>query len=375
MNNLKYCKICVLPNTRPNINFDECGNCNCATSEKKDEINWSSRQRDFNELISKVKARGAAYDCIIPVSGGKDSTWQVLKALEYGLRPLCVTWKTPARSSLGQENLNNLISLGVNHIDFAINPNVEKLFTRKAFERFGTPVIPMHMALHAIPLQIAVNYKIPLILWGENAAFEYGGDDQSLKGFTLTSEWLKTYGVTNGTSHKDWVDNELSEEDLAPYAWPSDEEQKASGVKAVFLGHYFRWDPHETYSIARENGFKSDIKPRTGYYKYADIDDEFLITIHHYLKWFKFGFTRTWDNLSIEIRNSRMTRDQAISLLEKIGDERPELEIKKFCNYTEMSVDRFNEICEKFRNKNIWVQDAVGVWKIDNFLFKNKVWR
>ena len=135
------------------------------------------------------------YDCIIPVSGGKDSTWQVITALDYGLKPLCVTWKTPARNTLGAKNLQNLVNLGVDHIDFSINPKVERRFTLKAFEGLGSPVIPMHMALHAIPLQFAVNFRVPLILWGENSAYEYGGQDEALKGVRLTHAWLKKYGV------------------------------------------------------------------------------------------------------------------------------------------------------------------------------------
>ena len=213
---MRYCQICVLPHTRPNLHFDNEGNCNCATAEKKAAINWTEREAQFRELVSETRVKHATYDCIIPVSGGKDSTWQVITALEYGLKPLCVTWKTPARNQLGAKNLQNLIHLGVDHIDFSINPKVERRFTLKAFERLGSPVIPMHMALHAVPLQLAVNFKVPLILWGENSAFEYGGQDETLKGVRLTHAWLKKYGVTNGTSAEDWVDQELSFQDLAP---------------------------------------------------------------------------------------------------------------------------------------------------------------
>ena len=126
---IKYCNTCILPNTRPNIQFDAEGRCNGATLDNKRNINWVKREGDFQKLVLETKSKNRIYDCVIPVSGGKDSTWQVIKALEYGLRPLCVTWKTPVRTKLGEANLNNLVSLGVNHIDFTINPNVEKTFT------------------------------------------------------------------------------------------------------------------------------------------------------------------------------------------------------------------------------------------------------
>jgi len=371
---MRYCRICVLPHTRPNLYFDKEGNCNCATAEKKANIDWISREAQLCELVEATRAKDSVYDCVIPVSGGKDSTWQVITALEYGLKPLCVTWKTPARNKLGAKNLQNLINLGVDHIDFSINPKSERLFTLKAFERLGSPVIPMHMALHAIPLQLAVNFRIPMILWGENSAYEYGGQDEALKGVRLNHAWLKKYGVTNGTSAEDWVDQELAFQDLAPYRWPSDVEQEQAGVIAVFLGHYLRWDPHHTYDVARQHGFQAGDHPKTGLYEFADIDDEFLISIHHWMKWYKFGFTRLWDNLSLEIRNGRICREAAINLLHERGEEVPTVEIAQFCEYVKISEKRFFEIAESFRNKDIWGKGEEGEWRLQEFLIPDWEW-
>ena len=375
MRQIEYCKTCILPNTRPNLIFDETGNCNgCASTIEKETIDWDVRKKDFESIVKQFKKKNQKYDCIIPVSGGKDSTWQVVKALEYGLNPLCITWKTPARNQLGMSNLQNLINLGVNHIDFSINPIVERLFTRKAFEKMGSPVLPMHMALHAIPLQFAVKFHIPLIIWGENSAFEYGGENKGLKGFRLNSDWIKDYGVTNGTSAEEWIDNELSQSDLAPYFWPSDFEQEKVGVQAIFLGHFFKWDPNHTFKIAKKNGFKEGKIPKTGFYSFADIDDEFLITIHHWIKWYKFGFTRLWDNLSLEIRNKRITRKQAIDIIIKTGNELPHKEISEFCDYIRINEKKFFEIVEKFRNKKIWKQDDNNKWYLKNFLIEKWEW-
>lgn len=372
---LKYCSKCVLPNTRPQINFNYetliCDACQNILNRK--QTDWSEREKLFRELVTSVKSKRKSYDCIIPVSGGKDSTWQVIVALEYGLHPLCVTWKTPARNKIGAENLQNLIKLGVDHIDFSINPSVEKIFTLKAFKKMGSPVIPMHMALHAIPLQLATKFKIPLILWGENSADEYGGEN-NLKGLKLNREWLLKYGVTNGTCHSDWIDNELTEKDLAPYAWPNDSEQDQAGVKAVFLGHYFKWDPQHTFKVASKYGFRSAEKAKTGFYEFADIDDSFLITIHHWMKWFKFGFTRMWDNLSLEIRNERMTRKMAIDKIKSFGEELPKSEISLFCKYVNISETEFFNIASSFRNNDIWKSNSNGVWFIKDFLIEDWKW-
>ena len=234
---IKYCKFCVLPNTRPNIYFNfknnTCSVCN-SLMNKKIKISWKSREIKFRKLIDIAKNKKRIYDCVIPVSGGKDSTWQVLTALKYGLRPLCVTWKTPARNKLGSSNLKNLISLGINHIDFSINEKIERYFTLKAFKNFGNPLIPMHMAIHAIPLQIATKMKIPLIIWGENSGIEYGGAKSSLKGEYMNLAWRKVYGVIHGTTAKDWIDKNLSLNDLSPYFWSSENEKKKLGLKKFF---------------------------------------------------------------------------------------------------------------------------------------------
>ena len=374
MTALRYCRTCILPHTRPNISFDADGNCNCATAAKKAVVDWAERESQFRELVSTVRALKRPYDCIIPVSGGKDSTWQVVTALQHGLRPLCVTWRTPARTALGQANLQNLINLGVDHVDFSINPAVERRFTLKAFERCGSPAIPMHMALHAIPLRFAVDCGIPLILWGENAAYEYGSEDQELTGVRLTHAWLKQHGVTGGTTAADWVAEDLTVADLAPYVWPSDEVQERAGIKAVFLGHYFPWDPRRTFEVARSRGFAADERPRTGYYNFADVDDDFLIAIHHWMKWYKFGFTRLWDNLSLEIRNGRMSREEAIAIVAARGDELPMPEIARFCAYVGIEEGRFFEIAERVRNRDIWKAGPDGTWRLDGFPIEGWNW-
>ena len=373
---LKYCKSCVLPNTRPNISFNSEGFCaGCISSDSKKRIvDWNSRDMEFHGLINDIKNLKKDFDCLIPVSGGKDSTWQVVTALEYGLKPLCVTWKSPARNSLGERNLQNLISLGVNHIDYTIDPRTERIFTRKAFERYGTPLIPMHMGMHAITLQLAINFQIPLVMWGENSAFEYGGDDEMLKGSRLTTAWLKEYGVTNGTVAEDWIDDELSKSDLVSYAWPSDVQQERAGVSAIFLAYFKPWDPRETLRIASKAGFVSDDKPKTGFYAFADIDDAFLITIHHWMKWYKFGFSRLWDNLSLEIRNGRMSRETAIDIIAEVGEEKPHKEIDEFCSYVDITERQFYEFAEKFRDRSFWKKKKNGNWEIENFLLDNWNW-
>ena len=372
---IKYCKKCLLPNTRPGVIIGDDGISNVWKDSHtlNYNVDWNERKDQFENLVSRIKKSTSGYDCLVPVSGGKDSTWQVLKCIEYGLNVLAVTWKTPARTLIGQANLQNLIALGVDHIDYTINPEVEKKFMYKSLIKFGSTALPMHMALFNIPLKIAVKFNIPLVIWGENSATEYGTDDESLKGLEMNSKWLNKHGVMHGTTAKDWVDKDLTIKDLTPYFGPSETELKETDVRAVFLGHFFKWDPEISLQKAKKNGFSVRKEgPKTGYYNYADIDCDF-ISIHHFFKWYKFGFTRLFDNLAIELKKDRLTMNQAIAILKKFGIQQPNEDIKKLCKFLNIEQSHFFEILESFRNHHIWFVEN-NKWKIKNFPIKDWKW-
>jgi N-acetyl sugar amidotransferase len=371
---VRYCARCILPATRPNVGLDAAGVCHaCRTHASRPAIDWAARAAAFDEVVRRARARSRGYDCVIPVSGGKDSTWQVVRCLEAGLHPLAVTWKPPARTEIGVRNLANLVRLGVDHVDYQVSPKVERKFLYRALVEHGTTAIPMHMALFSIPLTIAVRFDIPLVVWGENSAVEYGGDGDEAEGFRLDEAWLRRYGVTHGTTARDWVSPELTARELTPYFWPSDAELAARGVLAVFLGYYFPWDPETSLRVARAHGFEPRAEgPKTGWYDYADIDDDF-IAIHHWLKWYKFGFTRSFDNLSLEIRNGRMTREAAIEALRLRGDETPREDIARFCAFVGITEAHFFEVAERFRNPEVWRRRG-GKWTIEGFLVPDWKW-
>lgn len=373
---MNYCRKCVLPNTRPNLLFDETGLCSaCKNWATKPDISWKGREILFQEVVKNAKHSSTGYDCLIPVSGGKDSTWQVVKCLEYGLRLLAYTWRPPGRTAIGQRNLENLARLGVDHIDMTVSPDVEKRFTLASFRQFGSNAIPMHLGIYNTPLRLALQMKIPLIIYGENSAFEYGNADDARTGFTIDANWLKKYGVTHGTTAEDWIGTAgLTKKDLVPYLAPDISEVTSAGIRAIFLGYYLPWDVEVTREVATLHGFESVAGgARTGYYDYADLDDDF-ISIHHWMKWFKFGFTRSFDNLALEIRNGRLSRDAAIAWLRKRGDETPREDIQKFCAWLGFSQEEFDKISETFRNPEIWKIEG-GRWRIPGFLLRDHLWQ
>ncbi|MDA1310275.1 MAG: N-acetyl sugar amidotransferase, partial [Proteobacteria bacterium] len=243
---MKYCVRCILPDARPGIFLDEQGVCSGCRGhdDKENHIDWAARANAFNAVIAEAKSRSSGYDCIVPVSGGKDSWYQVITSQEHGLKVLGVTWRTPGRTEIGQRNVERMVSqLGIDHIDFTINPDVERRFMTAAYERKGATAIPMHMALFAIPTRLAVQMRIPLVVWGENPQLEFGGAEADRLATELDLDWIAKHGVTNQTSREDWIGAEgLSDTDLAAYRLPPAEAFKAFAPKSVFLGSFFKWN-------------------------------------------------------------------------------------------------------------------------------------
>ena len=370
----RYCQSCILPETRPGVSLDPEGVCRgCRNVRRKPEIDWDGRAALFRQVAAHARDRARSYDCIIPVSGGKDSYWQVVTCLEHGLRPLCVTYVYPGRNRLGEENLRRLIALGVDHVEFRLNPRVERAFIEKTFRTMGISGLVTNMAIFTVPVRIAVAYDVPLVIYGENSAFEYGTRDESLTGARMDRRWLKSFGVSAGTTAEDWIDDELSRDALAPFILPSDEVLEAKSIHVIFLGYYFPWDPENSRRIAVSHGFKARAEgPRVGHYDYVNIDDD-MIGVHHHPKWHKFGITRTWDTLSMEIRQGRLEREKAMAFVSKRGDETPWDDIRLFCDYLGMPVREYFAILEGFRNRDLWSRRG-GRWMIEEFLIPDFPW-
>jgi N-acetyl sugar amidotransferase len=365
---VRFCQSCVLPDSRPGIELDADGVCNACRGHRTNrlEIDWSARERELAQICDQARGRGAPYDCIVPVSGGKDSFWQVIRCREMGLKVLAVTWKSPGRNALGQANLDALVGLGVDHVDFSIDPSVEARFMRRTLVETGSTAVPMHLAIFAIPMRLAVRLGVPLIVWGESPFMEYGGDTGDTDLNLLNHAWLSRHGILQGRRAEDWAGADLSIRELEPYTPPTEAEFERAAVRSIFLGYYTPWDPETSLQAAEAHGFRRRPEgPKIGLYDYADIDCDH-IAVHHWFKWPKFGFTRLFDNLSIEIRNGRMSRDQALATIARLGDQRPDGDIAAACAFMGLSAAEFGALEEKFRDQAIWTrrQDR---WVIDGF--------
>jgi len=378
MNKLIYCKNCLIPDTRPHLFFDKNGICSaCINHENKKKINWNKRKIEFENLVKKFKKKDN-YDCIIPVSGGKDSTYQVIKCLEYNLRPLCVTASTDDLSPLGRENLENIKNLGVDYIEVTANPVVRKKVNKFTLNSIGDISWPEHILIFTIPIQVAINYGISLIVWGENAQNEYGGPQKEANKNILDEKWLYEFGGASTLRLNDLVgvDN-IKETDLLIYKYPDIKLLRKSKITGIYLGHYFEWDGFKNKEIAERNGFKSWNKIVEGSFVNYENLDNYQTGIHDYFCYLKYGFGRASMQASLLIRRKIISRDEALKKVMELEGKYPKTYLGKKIKYILQSISmkeqEFIDICDQFTNKNIFLKRKDGSLYKDNTLSLKKI--
>lgn len=362
---LKYCKNCLYPDTKPELGFDENDVCDACNSIKfKEKIDWSSRRNDLEQILEKYRNKdGSKYDCIIPVSGGKDSHYQayVIKE-EFGLNPLLVNFHPIDFTDIGRKNIENLKSLGIDCIEFTANPVIYKKLSRFGLHELGDFEWPEHIGIFTIPVQIAVNYKIPLIIWGENPQMEYGGSEQVRSSPYLDREWNEKHGgyFLDKIKPIDMLKYGIERKDLLAYLYPSDEEIRNVGVTGIFLGHYLKWDMFKQLDIVKKLGFSLNPEIKEGTYSnWENLDTKYTV-FHDYFKFLKYGFGRATDHTSIEIRYGRMTREEGLKLVKQYEGKIPTKYLQEFLNDAGLTFEEFLKVCEKFTNKNLFKKDNNG---------------
>jgi len=365
---IKYCSKCLFPETKPDLFFDEDGVCSaCIAAEEKNKgIDWLQREKEFYEIINYYKRPKSeiGYDCLIPVSGGKDSTYQAYFMKEKcGMNPLCVCFETTAVTELGQKNLDNLSKMGLDVIHFKKNSEVYKKMVVESFKRVGDEMWPNHIGIFTIPVVFAVKFNIPLIIWGENSQQEYGGPNlDSVKNRILNRKWLEEFGGLLGNRIQDMIGvNGITEKELTPYFYPSDEEIERVGITGIFLGSYFFWDARKQLEIIEKYGFsvKEDGPTEGTYTNYENLDEK-LVGLHDYLKYVKYGFGRATDHVCIDIRNGRLTREQGIELVKKYDGKYPNYGVSEFIKYSGLLKREVDFIIDSYTNPLIFKQDEFG---------------
>jgi N-acetyl sugar amidotransferase len=364
---LTYCKHCVMPDTKPDLQVDDEGVCNaCRNYEKRKEVDWAVRRKELLAVLEKYRSRGGSnWDCIVPVSGGKDSTYQVVRMLQLGLNPLCVTSSTCDLSELGRRNIENLKRLGVDHVEMSPNPLVRAKLNRVGLTQVGDISWPEHVGIFTIPVRAAVQFNVPLIVWGENSQNEYGGPAVAAGNNVLNRRWLEEFGGLLGMRVSDVVGVEgIEAKHLICYTYPSDDELARVGVTGLFLGHYLPWDGLSNTLIAQTNGFSTyDNVVEGSIVNYENLDNH-QTGIHDYFKFLKFGFGRATDLACLHVRRGRLTRRDGLDAVKRLDGRFPWEYLGKpledILNPLDMTVEEFICLCDKFTNKKIFKRDVSG---------------
>lgn len=366
--NVVFCKRCVISNQRPRVHFNTEGVCGqCLYSKyKRTMVDWDKREKQLEELCNKYRSKDGSWDVIVPGSGGKDSGYvaYVLKE-KHGMHPLTVTWASAITTEIGAQNLYNFTQAGYDNILLTPNGNVHRKLSKLAFMEFGDNFLPFVYGQIHVPLQIAVKFNIPFIMYGENGELEYGG---SLKNYNVST--LDPTGhdyilekFTNFTPEH-WLSYGITEDQLRFYKPPPIEEIKKVGVEEHYYSYFEDWQPEKHYEIARKFlGFKPNSTRSEGTYTdFASLDDK-TDGFHYYMAFIKFGIGRATSDAAHQIRSNLITRDEGVDLVQKYDGEFPAKYLKDFLDYMEMGIDTLNQTIDKFRRHIIWKKEN-EIWKL-----------
>lgn len=371
---MRYCRLCLYPDTKPDLSFDGEGVCNaCLNYQRRTEVDWNQRKEEFLSVVKAYRnEKGDNYDCLVPVSGGKDSTYQLLRLLEVGMNPLCVTATTDDLSDIGRRNIENIKKLGVDYIEVTTNPVIRRRINRFALETVGDISWPEHVTIFTVPVRVAVQHNIRLIVWGENPQHEYGGPAASTQKNMLDRRWLEEFGGLLGLRVSDIVGQVgITQRDMIQYTYPSDEELARVGVTGIFLGYYFPWDGYRNALYAQGYGFETFPTMVEGALANYENLDNHQMGLHDYFKFLKYGFGRATDIACNHIRRGRITRRDGLELLKRHDGKFPWTylgkKIEDILAPLDMSVEEFVKVCDRWTNKKLFKTDSQGKLMKDRF--------
>ena len=364
---IRYCSRCVMPETKPDILFDDQGVCSaCRHFEARAEIDWTARRAELEEVLARYRTTdGSNYDCIVPVSGGKDSTFQTIRVLELGMTPLAVTSTTCKLTDLGRRNLDTLHRLGVDSVEYTPNPKVRRKLNRLGLFEVGDISWPEHVGMFTIPVRMAVQFGVPLIVWGENSQNEYGGPASAAEDSVLTRRWLEEFGGLLGLRVSDLIGQDgIEARDMVAYTYPTDEQLAAVGVTGIFLGYYVPWDGWANQMIAQAHGFETYPTFVEGsLVNYENLDNAYN-GIHDYFKYLKYGFGRATDLACMAIRRGRLSREDAIRLVRIHDGAFPwthlGVSLEEILDDLDLTLEEFQAVCDRFTNKRLFECDRHG---------------
>ena len=387
-NSVEFCKRCVISNQRPSstvefksakgekksvINFTDEGVCSaCVYHEEKEQgIDWNERDSQLKKLLSGFKRDNGEYDVIVPGSGGKDSAYtaHVLK-YKYGMNPLTVTWAPHLYTDIGIKNFQEWMHAGgLDNILYTPSGKLHREMTRNAFINLLHPFQPFIVGQRIIGPAMAKRFGVKLVMYGENQA-EYGNAIEENSNPIMNMDFFSSDDPLDmkfgGVSMSEYIKSgDYTKGDFAPYIAPKQSGLIEAGVEVHYLGYYLKWDPQECYYYAVENtGFQANpVRTEGTYSKYSSIDDK-IDPFHYLTTLIKFGIGRCTYDAAQEVRNGKITREEAAYLVKKYDGEFPNIYFKEFLDYININENEFHKIIDKHRSPHLWAQDDEGNWHL-----------
>jgi N-acetyl sugar amidotransferase len=361
---LLWCSNCLSMSTRPRLKFDQRGWCNaCQWTEKKKTLNWDQRLNELKELLDKHRREDGNFDCIVPVSGGKDGSYVAYNLKhKYGMNPLAVTVTPALPLELGEKNLRAFVESGYNHISVNVDSNAMKALNKTGLMEMGFPYYGWLIAIHTAVMRIAVNMGVGLIFYGEDGEVEYGGSTETDKTPIYDAAYQKKIYLEGG--YEDVLKNSgLSKKDLFFFSYPQDEELKNNPIDLTHWSYFENWNPYRNYLVAKDHcGLEESDGSNAGTFTNYSQNDQALYDLHTYLMYLKFGFGRANQDACIEIRRDAMDREQAVNLVKLYDGQYPENHLNAYLEYFEITKEQFDAVLDRWVNKDLF-EKIEGRWK------------
>ncbi len=371
MAKMKLCKRCVNPNTRPNVHIDEKGICRVCRHLKNVEsgqLDWSQRKKEILDIAQWGKDNSKnAYDCIVTVSGGKDSTRQAFFAREeLGLNPLLVSCVYPPEelSELGATNLSMLVENGFDCITISLDPKTWKKLMQESFKRYRNIFNASEMALYAIPIHTAIAHQIPLVFLGENPAFTIGEKHGRLDG---DASQMRNCNTLKGGKANKFISENINRQNLYFYNYPPEKDVVQAGLKLVYLGYYIEdWSGFNNANFSISKGLQIRNEPPENIgdlWGFSGLDEEFRL-VNQWIKFVKFGFGHVTDQVMELIHSGKITREEGLELVEKYDGKCHPKYIKRLCHYLDISKEKFQLEIEEVRDPELWRKNINDKWEL-----------
>ncbi len=363
---MKFCKKCIMPDTRPGISFNLEGVCiACQNNEKKKSVNWDARMKELEILCDKYRRKNPGeYDCIIAVSGGKDSHYQVHVMKELmNMNPLLITVEDFfTMTEAGKHNIKNISeAFGCNLISFKPNRKAAKVISRYMFENYGRPLWYVDRLLYTVPLYYAASLNIPLLVYGENVSYEYGGVDDKE---TYSARAQIFNGVAPDVKLDELVQAGVPRDELVYLEAPSQE--LLNKLEPIYLSYFMEWNSVKNYEFAKTRGFKDLTHEwdRTNHIENFNQIDSYGYLLNAWMKYPKYGHAYATDYSARWVRYGLLTREEAVKYAEERDHAIDPKIVEDFCEFTGMSIQEFYDALEKLYNKEIFEKNLFGQWRL-----------